>query len=44
MKKVDQILKNGHVVKDYDQTLTTKQIDILYKGLFGDEFQKDGKQ
>ena len=44
MKKVDQVLKNGHVVKDYDQTLSPKQIDALFKGLFGDEFQKDGKQ
>ncbi len=44
MKKTDQILKNGHLCQDYDQTLSTKGIDDLFKQLFGKHVVKDGKQ
>ncbi len=44
MKKIDQILKNGKVTQDLDQTLSTKEIDDLYKDMFGLNFTKDRKQ
>ncbi len=30
MKKVDQILSDGNVVLDYDQPLSSKEIDELF--------------
>lgn len=44
MKKIDQVLKNGKIIQDYDQTLTVKEIDSLLDYLFGGHTSKDGKQ
>lgn len=44
MKKSYQILKNGHLIKDFDQTLTTKEIYKLFEKMFGDNLKKDDKQ
>ncbi len=44
MKKIDQVLKNGHLIKDYDQTLTASEIFDVYTKLFGNDVRKDDKQ
>ena len=44
MTKTEQVLKNGNIVEDYDQTLTSKQIKELLFGLFKPVIKEDGKQ
>ena len=44
MKKVDQILKNGEIISDYDEKLTTSEIYDIYKEMFLNETHKDRKQ
>ena len=44
MKKTEQVLKNGKIVIDYDQTLTTKEIRNLFFDLFESKIKQDGKQ
>ena len=44
MKKTEQILKNGNIVIDYDQTLSTKEISKLLFGLFKPVIRKEEKQ
>lgn len=44
MKQTEQVLRNGNIVVDYDQTLTRKEIkELLYK-LFDPVIKKDEKQ
>ena len=44
MKKTEQILKNGEIIYDYDQTLSVKEIDKLMESLFEPVLRKDDKQ
>ena len=44
MQKVEQVTRSGGIVLDYDQKLTSKQIDGLMSELFGKVLKKDGKQ
>ena len=44
MKKTEQVLRNGNIVVDYDQILTTKEIKKLLYELFNPEIKEDGKQ
>ena len=44
MKKVEQIKRTGNIVVDYDQKLTSKEIDKLFFDLFGPVIEKDHNQ
>lgn len=44
MKKVEQILKNGHIIQDYDEKLSTSDLFKLYGSLFPSQVRRDGKQ
>ena len=44
MKKTEQVLRNGNIVVDYDQTLSTKEIKKLLYELFNPVIKDDGKQ
>ena len=44
MKKTEQVLRNGNITIDYDQTLTTKEIKKLLFGMFEPVIKQDGKQ
>lgn len=44
MKQTEQILRNGNIVVDYDQTLTTKEIKMLMHELFNPVVKEDDKQ
>lgn len=44
MMKNEQILKNGHLCLDYDQTLTRKKIKTLFENLFQGNVIEDEKQ
>ena len=44
VKKVEQVSKNGSIVLDYDQTLSSKEIKTLMNELFGPVLKEDGKQ
>ena len=44
MKKIEQVTRTGNIVLDYDQTLTTKEIESLMTELFGPVLTKDNKQ
>ena len=44
MKKTEQVLRNGNITVDYDQTLTTKEIKKLLFGMFEPVVKQDGKQ
>lgn len=44
MKKVEQVTQSGNIVLDYDQTLSTKEIQALMTELFGPVLRRDEKQ
>ena len=44
MKKTEQVLRNGNIIVDYDQTLSTEEIKDLLHGLFNPVIKEDGKQ
>lgn len=44
MKRIEQVNKNGNIVVDYDQKLSTKDIENLLFDLFKPIIRKDGKQ
>lgn len=44
MKKVEQVTRSGNIVFDYDQILSTKEIQSLMCELFGRVLRRDGKQ
>lgn len=44
LTKTEQVLRNGNITIDYDQTLTSKEIDNLFLDLFNPVIKKDGKQ
>ena len=41
MKKVDQLLKDGEIVLDYDQPLKVSEQEPLFKSIFGDKVEKE---
>lgn len=44
MKKVEQVKRNGQIVIDYDQKLSTSEIERLLFGLFNPIIKKENKQ